>query len=184
MATTTNLLSWEAFEQLPDDGMHHELIEGELLTLPPPKFGHAEVAIQVLKALLAVESRAGCRAYPEMGCKLSDHPATWIQPDVSLIRKERARATPLDGYLLGAPELAVEVISPSESAQDVEDKTELLLAHGSLAVWVIYPSTRKVRVFLADGTSFSRGLNDKLSLPELLPDWELPVSALFEPEAV
>jgi len=179
MAATTNLLSWEAFEQLPDDGLHHELIEGELITLPPVKYGHSLVATRVFEALLAIRERAGCVAFLEAGYKLSDDPATWIQPDVSLIYKGRAEATALEGYLLGAPELAVEVISPSESAADVERKVELLLEHGSLAVWVVYPRTKRVHVHLADGTAFIRGVGDKLTLPELVPGWELAVAALF-----
>jgi Uma2 family endonuclease len=179
MATTTNLLSWEAFEQLPDDGMHREIVEGEVITLPPPKYGHGVVAKKIRKALEAVEDKAGCDAYQEMGYKLSDNPATWLQPDVSFIRKERTLTIPEDGYLHGAPELAVEVISLSESAADVDRKVELFLEHGSLAVWVVYPRTKKVRVYLADGTAFSRGVADKLTLHELLPGWELPVSKLF-----
>ena len=55
MATTTNQLSWEAFEQLPDDGMHHELIEGELLTVSPSRVRHGELALRVYDALKAIE---------------------------------------------------------------------------------------------------------------------------------
>jgi len=180
MATTTNQLSWEAFEQLPDDGMHHELIEGELQTLPPPKSQHAEVAKRAFLALVAIEKRAGFRAYMEAGYKLSDDPASWIQPDASFLRESRARGTDPDGYFLGAPELAVEVISPSESAADVERKTELLLARGTQIVWVIYPRSRKVRVFLSDGTEFQRGIHDSLTLPGILDDFSLAVASIFE----
>jgi len=116
----------------------------------------------------------------EAGYKLSENPATWIQPDVSFLRPDRVRETPADGYFLGAPELAVEVASPSESASDLERKVDALFTAGGLVVWVIYPVIKKVRVFLQDGTSFSRGIHEKLSLPELLPDWETPVSQLFE----
>jgi Uma2 family endonuclease len=178
MATTTNLLSWEAFEQLPDDGMHHEIIEGELITLPPSKSCHSEVAMRVLD--FAIQQRIGWRAFAEAGYKLSDDPPTWIQPDVSLIRKERVKATDPEGYFFGALELAIEVVSPSESAADVDRKVDLMLAHGSKAVWVAFPRTKKVQVYLADGTSFSRGINSKLSLTDLAPGWERPVATLFE----
>ena len=180
MATTTNLLSWAAFEQLPDDGMHHEIIEGELITLPPPMSRHSIVALNALEALQPIRRRAGCRAFPEAGYKLSEHPPTWIQPDVSFLNEKRVKNTDLDGYFLGAPELAVEVISPSESAADVHRKVELLLANGCQTVWVIYPRTKKVQVHLANGTSFSRGIHDSLSLPDLVPGWELPVAMIFE----
>lgn len=183
MATTTNQLSWEAFEQLPDgDGMHRELLEGELQILPPPKLRHSEVAQRVFLALAAIQKRAGCRAYHEAGYKLGDRPPSWLQPDASMMLARRVTEADPDGYLLGAPELAVEVISPSESAADVERKVELFLAHGSLIVWVIYPRTQKVHVFLSDGTASIRGIGDSLTLGEVLPDWALPVASLFENE--
>jgi Uma2 family endonuclease len=182
MATTTNQLSWEAFERLPDDGLHHELIEGELQTLPPPKLRHGEIAHKLLFELKTAAERAGCRAFIEMGYKIAADPPSWIQPDISLIRAERIRQTDLDGYVLGAPELAVEVISPSESAVDVERKIELLLANGSLIIWVVYPTSRKVRVFLADGTEYQRGIHDSLTLPGILEDWSFPVAKLFDPQ--
>src|SRR5437899_926504 len=89
MATTTNLLSWEAFEQLPDDGMHRELIEGELICLPPPKFTHMEIIRRLHHALLILEDRSLGRVYVEGGYKLGANPSTWIEPDISFLRRER-----------------------------------------------------------------------------------------------
>ena len=83
-------------------------------------------------------------------------------------------------YFIGAPELAIEVVSPSESAADLNCKVELLLKAGSLAVWVPYPKQREVRVFLPNGVAYRKGLGDTLSMPELLPGWEFPVARLFE----
>ncbi len=180
MATTTNLLSWQAFEQLPDDGMYHEVIEGELISLPPPKSRHSLIASNVAEALRAFKQRGLGRVLAEAGYKLSDDPPTWIQPDISLLRTERIHNTAPDGYFIGAPDLAVEIVSPSESARDLDRKVEALLTAGAIAVWVLFPDTRHVWVFVGDGTSFSRGMNDTLSLPELLPEWELPVAKLFE----
>jgi Uma2 family endonuclease len=164
MATTTNLLSWEDFEKTPGDAMRRELIRGELICLPPP---------------MPVREGLG-NVFIEGGSKLSHHPPTWIQPDVSFYRAEHVRLTDPDGYMGCAPELAVEIISADDTAEDVERKLDMLLASGTRVVWVIYPDKRKVRVFFSDGSSFSRGIGEKLTLPELLPDWELPVAKLFE----
>src|ERR1700682_1654713 len=169
MATTTNLLSWAAFEQLPDDGMHHEIIQGELITLPPPKWKHSDVARRANRALLALEDQGLGDVYVEAGYKLSDNPPTWIQPDVSFLRAERVRASKQDGYLTGAPDLTIEIVSPSESSRDLKRKVDALLAAGGQRVWVFYPQSRTVRVCLRDGTSHNRGINDTLSLPVLLP---------------
>jgi Uma2 family endonuclease len=178
--TATNLMSWEAFEQLPDDGMHNEIIEGVLIALPPPKSRHSIIDSIVSKELFAIETRARCSAFGEAGYKLTHDPPTWIQPDVSFLSQARVNDTDPDGYFLGAPELAVEVILPSESANDVVAKAELMLEHRAQAVWVIYPKRRKVEVKLADRTSRMLGIDDKLTLPDLLPGWELPIAKLFE----
>lgn len=180
MATTTNLLSWEAFEQLPDDGMHLEVIEGELIAFPPPKSGHSIIAANATTLLRLLEDQDLGRVFTEAGYKLSENPATWIRPDVSFLKMERVNATDPDGYFLGAPELAIEIVSPSETARTLNRKVDALLAAGSLAVRVVYPDEHKVRVFLPDGTSHRLGPEDVLSLDELLPGWEVPVAKLFE----
>ena len=181
MAATTNLMSWEAFEQLPDgDGLHRELIEGELQILPPPKSGHSEIAHRIFKALIPIETRARGRAFVEAGYKLSADKQSWLQPDVSFLRNERAKATKADDYFAGAPELAIEVVSPSESAADLNRKIALYLGAGSLAVWVVYPGQQEVRVEMPAGISRRLEVDGVVSVPELLPDWELPVAKIFE----
>jgi Uma2 family endonuclease len=176
MATTTNLLSWAAFEQLPDDGMHREIIQGELITLPPPKWKHSDVARRANRALLSLEDQGLGDVYVEAGYRLSDNPPTWIQPDVSFLRAERVHASEQDGYLTGAPDLAIEIVSPSDSARDLDHKVEALLTAGGQQVWVVYPDSRKVRVCLRDGTSYNRSVNDTLSFHGC----EFPVARLFE----
>lgn len=180
MATTAGQITWQAFEQLPDgDGFHREVVEGELIVLPPPKSKHSRIARRMSRALMPFEDRGVADVHMEAGYKLSNDPPTWIEPDVSVLVRERAREADTD-YFMGAPELAVEVVSPSETARDLNRKIDALLAGGSLAVWVIYPEEREVRVFLPDGTSYARREGESLRLPELLPDWEMPVARLFE----
>jgi Uma2 family endonuclease len=115
MATTTHLLTWKEFEQVPDDGMHHELIEGEHQALPPPKSKHSLIADNVAKALRPLEVRG--RVLWEAGYKLSDNPGTWIEPDVSFITSEHVLETDPDGHFLGGPDLAVGIGAPHR-AQD------------------------------------------------------------------
>jgi Uma2 family endonuclease len=178
MAATTHLMSWESFEKLPDDAMHRELIEGELQVLPPPKSGHITVAKRIYDAL--VPAQVNGTAYFEAGYKLSSDPATWVQPDVSFVRIERVRTTAPADYFTGAPDLAVEIVSPSESAADLDRKVQLMLRSGSMAVWVVYPQQREVTVHRPDRTSHRLTAAESLSLPELLPGWEFPVLRLFE----
>jgi Uma2 family endonuclease len=181
MATTTHQITWESFEKLPDsDGLHREPIEGELQILPSPKLGHSKLASNAAEELRPLKKRPGGRIFLEAGYLLSEDRRTWIQPDVSFVRTKRVRETRDSEYLRGAPDLAIEVVSPSESAADLNRKIELLLKAGSLAVWVLYPEPREVRVFLPGGVSHRKGIGDILSMPELLPGWEFPVARLFE----
>jgi Uma2 family endonuclease len=181
MAATTGQITWQAFEQLPDgDGWHREVVDGELIVLPPPKSRHSEIARRMNRALTVFEDKSLVRVYMEAGFQLSNDPPTWIQPDVSVLRVERARATGGDDYFVGSPELAIEVVSPSETARDLNRKIDALLRGGSFAVWVVYPEEQEVRVFIPGGTSYTKRVDEFLAAPELMPDWELPVAKLFE----
>jgi len=175
------VLTWEAFEQLPDhDGMHREVLKGVLQVLPPAKSTHTIIATNAYDMLREPALAASCRAYPEAGYNLSESPATWVQPDVSVLTTARVRSAKSDAYFTGAAELAVEVVSPSESAADIEEKVELMLEAGSQAIWVVYPKTRTVHVFVPGGAAAILSTKDSLSAPSLLPGWSAPVSKLFE----
>ena len=125
MATlTTAPLTLEEFAQLPDDGMHHEISEGELITMSGPKSLHSRIIRKVFKAIdTALEKSGYGEAFPEAGYVLARDPLTVRQPDVSVLSTERIQSTPPDDYFEGAPELAVEVVSPSDSAEDLELKS-------------------------------------------------------------
>jgi Uma2 family endonuclease len=178
---STPLMSWEEFERLPDsDGFHRELIEGVLQLLPSPKSGHSKIASNAFKILLELELRGLGRVFLEAGFKLTERPPTWIEPDSSFLTKERSKATGSDKHFVGGPEIAVEVVSPSESAKDIQRKLDLLLGAGSQTVWVVYPDSQTVHVFSPDGTSVKRVAGDTLTAPFLSPDWSVPVVRLFE----
>lgn len=173
-------MTWEEFERLPDsDGFHRELIEGVLQLLPAPKSGHSGIASNAFKILLELEAAGLGRVYLEAGYKIREFPPSWIEPDASFLVTGRVQATAPENYFLGGPEIAVEVVSPSESARDIQRKLDLLLGMGTKAVWVVYPESQSVHVFSPDGTSVRRGVGDMLTAPFLAPDWSAAVARLF-----
>ena len=177
------VLTWEAFERLPDsDGMHREVLKGVLQVLPPAKSDHTIIATNAYEMLRELRQTASCGVYPEAGYKISENPATWVQPDVSVLTAARVRSRIKGDYFIGAPDLAVEVVSPSESAADIEEKVELMLEAGSQSIWVVYPKTQTVHVFVPGGSARILSMKDFLTAPSLLPGWSAPVAKLFEQE--
>ena len=111
MAVKT-LLTVEQFEQLPDDGMRHELDEGELISTSPAVGLHGKIQGKIVGTLINfVESRSLGVVFVETGFRLG--PNTVRAPDVSFVRAVRAADLDLERRFECAPDLAVEIISPS-----------------------------------------------------------------------
>ena len=112
------------------------------------------------------------RAIPEAGYILARDPLTIRQPDVSVISRERIRATSADSYFEGAPELAVEIVSPSDSAEDLDSKIRQYLESGAEQVWILYPKSRT-------GHVFSAGAAPRILTEDQTLDYGITVGALF-----
>lgn len=145
----TSKLSLEDFHKLQDEAdetVRYELDEGELIVTPSPAPHHNIVRYRLRRALTDfVEVNALGLILDETDFRLSAD--TIRKPDVAFIPKQRLRDfdrhhTPVEG----SPALAVEVISPSNLAQDTMKKVRQYLAGGSQAVWVVYPALRLVEV--------------------------------------
>jgi Uma2 family endonuclease len=178
MATKT-LLTIEQFDQLPiTEGILYELNEGELVTVTEPMPRHNWVRDNVARlAGNFVEERKLGRVFLETGYQLT--PETVRIPDVSFVPADRMREIDLDKRIEGAPALAIEVISPTDLAEEVTQKVKQYLAAGTKVVWVFYPRTREVQVFRADGGSLVRREPEMLEESEVLPGFSLDLAAVF-----
>ena len=131
---------------MPSEPGKTELLEGELIQMPPAKKKPMRIAHRLRDSLKGLVEKSGAGAglgevYVEMGYRFGRR--SWLVPDVSI---EHA-GQPGDDYLEGAPLLAVEVISESNTAEQMERKIKKYLANGSQEVWVVYPKTQCVWVF-------------------------------------
>ena len=174
LMSATTLLSFAEFEKLPDDDRKRELLEGEIIVSPPPKVRHSDVADRLYRALMPHEQSRGV-VHTETGFQLGEN--TWIQPDVSFIDLEHWQRSDPDDYVQGAPLIAVEVVSPSNTAYELNRKVQLLLEHGGEEVWVVYPKTRSIWVHRR-GDSKAECFTGTLT-SSVLPDLRLDVGALF-----
>jgi Uma2 family endonuclease len=169
-------MSIEEFARLPDDGMKHELDERELIAAPPAPHRHRVIHGTVAHILGDfVERHALSDATIGSGCVLG--PATVRGPDVSFVRRSHI---PEGQWVEGAPDLVAEVVSPSDTAAQIERKVQQYLRAGAHTVWVVYPDSGRVHVFEANGSVRILEGDAKLEAPELLPGFSVPVRTLFE----
>ena len=176
------ILSLREFEQLEDDGLFYELDEGELISMSPAKRKHGRIQHRIISLLDKYLDRKplGEVYVSETGFLLSREPATVRAPDVAFVRAGQASEESPDGYIEGAPDLAVEVVSPSDSARSITRKVVQYLRHGGHTVWVVYPEAEEVHVFEASGSSRVLQGEQPLEAPDLLPGFSVTVRSLFE----
>jgi Uma2 family endonuclease len=162
---------------LDDDSHRHELIKGELLTMPPPSFDHGRISA-ILTMLLLQHARANRlgEVCTEAGYKLESDPDTVLGPDVSFVAKDRSQHS--DGYYLGPPDLAVEVLSPSDRRGKVERKLSLWLELGTRSVWLVNPRRRTVEVISSTGERRMLHETDEL-VDDTIPGFRVTVSEIF-----
>jgi len=179
MATRT-AFTLEQLAGLPEDGMLHELDEGELIAKTKPARNHGRCQARIAYFLngFVLPNRAG-EVQTESGFVLGRDPEILRGPDVAFVRAERLIGIPDDGWPELAPDLVVEVVSPSETASQINRKVRQFLAAGSQSVWVVYPDTRSVDVFESTGQHRVMKIGGTLTTPAL-PGFELTVAAIFE----
>jgi Uma2 family endonuclease len=177
-ATGTTPMTADQLAHLPDDGNRYELVEGRLIRMPPASFLSSVVAATILRIIgnFVVERGLGLCAGADGGVRLKPNPDTVRAPDVSFVRAERIPAGGLTaGYWPGAPDLAVEVLSPSDRYPEVQRKVQEYLDAGTRLVWVVDPESRTATVFHADGRSTFLAAEDVLDGEDVLPGFRLPL---------
>ncbi|HEX2206454.1 MAG TPA: Uma2 family endonuclease [Longimicrobium sp.] len=167
---------------MPDDGLLRELVDGEVWETPPPGEEHGVVAARMLVKLGShvFAHDLGIVHAAETGFKISENPDTVLAPDAAFVSRERvARAAIAKGYRAGAPDVAVEVVSPGDSFAEVEAKVARWLAAGCRMVVVVNPARRAATVYRSrdDITLLTEG--DVLEGGDVVPGWKLPLRELF-----
>ncbi len=182
---TTRLITAEDLFRMEEGTDRLELIRGELRRMPPAGGEHGEIGQDLAGHLwLHVRTyRLGKVYSADTGFVIERGPDTVLAPDIAYIRADRlppkeARA----GFLPIPPDLAVEVLSPSERAGAIAAKVALYLGAGVRLVWLIRPRTRTIEVHHADGTHRILRLSDELDGGDVVPGFQLPVAELFHDE--
>jgi Uma2 family endonuclease len=152
---TKTPLTSDDLSRLPDDGWLYELRMGELIRRAPTGEQHGQFT-NTLNVLLSIHVRAnglGIILAAETGFKLAMDPDTVRAPDIAFVRRERVPEDgPPGGYRPGRPDLAVEAVSPSDSAEGVDEKVNEYLRAGTRPVWLLFSRRRCVEFCHPDGT--------------------------------
>jgi Uma2 family endonuclease len=182
METVERLLTLEEFERLPDDGYRTELSAGRLVREPPPGAVHGWVARNVLRPLdRYVEEHALGLVIFDTGFLLAAEPPTVRGPDLAFIARERlpSEGAP-QGFWTMTPDLAVEVVSPSNRATEIREKVLEYLRAGTRLVWVVDPDTRSIAVYRSHQDVKLLTETDVLDGADVLPGFRLDVSKIFD----
>lgn len=162
--------------RMPDDGSRYELVRGELRKMSPSGAQHSAIGMRIGARLATyILARKLGEVYgADGGFRLERQPDTVLAADVAFVRAERFVDTAK--FFEGPPDLAVEVISPSDTFTDVEEKTRRWLSAGTRVVVVVNPRTQSVFVYRESGIE---QVNDVLAIEDVVPGWKLPLSDLF-----
>ena len=160
-----------------------ELVEGEIIEMSKPSGLHGQITMRLGAKLFhfAEENGLGIVTAAETGFILERNPDggdTVRGLDIGFIRGANAPAVLPDHLLDVAPDLAVEVISPSNKVADMHRKIRQLLAAGAALIWIVHPETRTVEVHTRSGAITLEG-DDMLSGSDVLPGFEIPVREIF-----
>lgn len=175
-------LTYRDLQQLPQDGKQYELIDGEVYMTPSPNWRHQQIVGNLYMALRAFIDAGGlgkvCVA--PMDVVLEDRTA--LQPDLLFIRADRLAVT-RSGHVEGAPDLVIEVLSPSTASFDRETKLQVYARTGVPEIWYVNPDSEIVEI-LNLGADRRYALTARLSgdpaiVSEALPGIPLTLRQVF-----
>ena len=182
MCIATKPITVEEFLYWPDDGLRHELVMGEVTNVSPGSSRHGFV-ISRLNRLIEVfveQHKLGAVFGAETGFVLARNPDTVLAPDVAFVRRARLAVTRLsDSFFEGPPDLAVEVMSPSDSRPQAEKKAKQWLEHGAREVWIVNPKSKSISVLSHDHDPQVCAAADQFSASEILSGLTFAVRDLF-----
>lgn len=163
------------------DDKRYELDEGELIEMSPTGDAHGELSLWIGHLILSfvIEHDLGVVSGAETGYRLFTDPDIVRAPDVGFISK--ARLTPPTGkYYPIAPDLAVEVVSPGDSAEQIRRKAAQYLAAGTRLAWFFYPHGKLVDIYRPGQPTETAEINGVLDGGDVLPGFKLPVREVFK----
>jgi Uma2 family endonuclease len=180
--TQTKLITADELLLMPNTKYGCELVRGKIVRYMPTGISHGIVAAKVVRSLgsFVNENKLGIVLAAETGFYIFQTPDTVRAPDAAFIGNEKlAKYGITEKFFPDAPDLAVEVVSPSDRKKEIEDKIKDYLTAGVSIIWVIYPQNRIVAVYRQSNLVSILRDDDELDGENVLPDFRLSLSELF-----
>ena len=180
-AAGPNLTAEDLF-RLSNYEWRHELVRGKLLRMAHAGFRHGTVVVNVAAPLgrHVNAQRLGVVCGAGTGFVLARHPDTVLAPDIAFVRRQRIPVSgPPAAFWEGAPDLAVEVMSPGETGPEVAERAASWLSAGTRVVWVVDPGRGSVDIHHPGAIPRRLTVSEVLDGAPLLPAFRLPVADMF-----
>lgn len=179
MAATTHLMTVEDFRKLPEDQgpVYHELRHGEIVAVTRPKLKHSLIQGN-LRDLLKQSMKSGGYVEIEVAYRPLPEHELWVA-DVAYLSAERFQQADPEDNIRGAPDLVIEVLSPSNTATEIYDKEKLCIENGAREFWVVDPVRRQVKVSTPDGHTQTWRSDQEIPLPLFGTEARVKVDDIF-----
>ena len=183
MSLQTRLISARELERMAQTDKRVELVKGEIVEMPPAGHEHGAIGMSLSWRLAAyVEEKGLGRVYlAETGFILTRDPDTVRAPDAAFVSAARlAGQTRSEGFFDGAPDLAVEVVSPEDTDTEVQEKVLEYLAAGTRLVWILRPRFRTVTAYRSPTDVRVLTARDSLDGQDVVPGFAVALVEIFK----
>ena len=173
--------TYDDYMALPDDGMRYEVVNGVLYMAPAPSMGHQSVCGAIFAYLYNAVQLTGRGSVFIAPADVELMPGDVVQPDVFVLLQEHSTRI-LPSHVVGAPDLVVEVASPSTARHDLREKLDAYARAGVPEYWIVSPGDRVIELLvLKQGAYHSLGLfgEDKPLPSRIIVDEKIPVGQFF-----
>lgn len=182
MSTELQLMTADELLALPRGEFRYELVNGELKKMSPAGQKHGRITVRLTEPLAkhVRDHQLGQVYAAETGFKLKSDPDTVRAADIAFVRRERLEVLgETESYWPGAPDLAVEVNSPSDTVREVEKKVIEWLEFGSRLVWVVSSKLHTVTVYRSLTDIVALTEKDTLDGGDVVPGFQIAIAEIF-----